>query len=213
LPPFVIYIVALVTTPIPQASLETAVKERRYPLRKQYLFSEYKKILDEADPLFIVQYPSMPVSELTQIRIRLDQEGEWKMKVIKTGLMRRVLKDVDHSLGTLSPLFHAPVAIIIPRTLKISPDDDSFAKPMRKLNEILGKDRRFYILGAKIEQMILGFSAIQTYFSSPSKKELHHRLLGLLELPMYDLVGTLISPPQTLSQSLEHYIKSQAPST
>lgn len=189
------------------------MKERRYPFRKQYLFSEYKKILAEADPLFIVQYPSMSVSELTQIRIRLDQEGEWKMKIIKTGLMRRVLKEIDHSLDILSPLFHAPVAIIIPRSLRMSSDEDSFTKPIKKLNEIIGKNRRFYILGAKIEQVILGFSTIQTYFTLSSKKELHHQLLGLLESPMHDLIGTLISPPQTLSQSLEHYIKSQTQST
>jgi ribosomal protein L10 len=196
----------LVTTQ-PSASL---TQERRYPERKQYLFLEYTRLLEEADPLFVVQYSGISAKEWTPLRIRLDQEGGLKLKVTKTGIIQRLLKREASSLNGMFSLFHAPIAVVTSKTRDMS-REDSLSTIVKRFCEIIGQDKRFYILGAKIENNVVALSEIYHYASLPCKTKLQEQLTALLESPTRALMDVLIVPSQHLTLSLEHHVKSSSP--
>lgn len=158
---------------------------------KSTIVDDVKLRLNAAPFLILIEYGGMNVIHFAELRKRLAEAGA-QCSVVKNTFLKRALKDAglasldEHLTGQTALVTGEKDICVTAKTLKTFAAE--FKKPTVRVG-ILDND-------------ILSLDQINVLASLPSKENLQAQLLGLLLMPVTQLVRTLNEPGASLARVL-----------
>lgn len=142
---------------------------------------ELKAKLENAKAIFFADYQGLTVSQIGDLRDKI-RATNGEFSVAKNTLLKIALKE-NGLPRNLEEVLRGPTAVLIATEDEIS--------PLKALVDF-AKDAELPKLKAGIyEDRILSAEELQELAKLPSKPELHAKLVGILQGPMYGLVNVL----------------------
>jgi len=153
---------------------------------------DIKASFAKAQLTILADYKGLPVSQLTDLRTKLN-ETESKFKVVKKRLAKIAIKDTtaeiltDHFTGTTA----------------ITTTEGDPTGPAKVLAEFAKKNDKLVIRVGFFADKELDLDAIKNLASLPSKEVLIGRLMGSMQAPATNLVSVLSQIPRQLVTVLQ----------
>ncbi|KAJ2731936.1 hypothetical protein H4R23_002956 [Coemansia sp. Cherry 401B] len=157
--------------------------------RKQYLFSSYDTQFAQSPALLVLQHYNLSGGELLDLRRTLKEHGAHLM-IVKSKMMKAVLRDTKYA--NLATVFTGPSAIVYWEGV-----EDQVAA-MRKTLEIVARQRKLLVMGAKFEDVLLNAEMVREFVNLPSIDQLRAQVVGVVEMPAQQLASVLGRIPQRL---------------
>lgn len=157
-------------------------------MNREQKVEEVKRIADrfeKAKALIFADYRGLKVSEMTELRAKLHENGA-EMKVVKNRLVKRVLK--DRGLTELDQFFVDPTAMA-------SAEEDAVA-PAKVLVEFAKAHEALTLKAGLMDGAILTKAQIEYLATLPSRDELLGRALASMNAPATNFVGVLAALPR-----------------
>lgn len=160
-----------------------------------------KGIFDESGVVVVTHYSGLTVAEMTDLRGKLREQGG-ALKVIKNRIAKKALEGLGDKGGDdAKGLFSGPVAIAYsPDPVAASKAAVDFAKDNDKL----------VIIGAMMEEKVLGADGVQALAKLPSLDQLRGKLVGLIQAPATKVAGVLQAPAGQLARVVSAYANKDA---
>ena len=157
---------------------------------------ELRSLLSDAKTFFLVDYQGLSADQIGRLRARVRDAGG-RMLVAKNSLVGVVLK--EQGAADLGAKLSGPTALILIGDDPVAPAKaiTDFAKDHP--ND-LPKARGGLLEGAVIEA-----DAVSRVASLPPREQLLSELLGVLQAPLAQLVGTLEAAPRNLVSVITNY--------
>lgn len=157
---------------------------------------ELRSLLGDAKTFFLVDYQGLSADQIGRLRARVRDAGG-RMLVAKNSLVGVVLK--EQGAADLGAKLSGPTALILIGDDPVAPAKaiTDFAKDHP--ND-LPKARGGLLEGAVIEA-----DAVSRVASLPPREQLLSELLGVLQAPLAQLVGTLEAAPRNLVSVITNY--------
>jgi len=160
---------------------------------KQQLINELHEKLKNAKAVFLADFRGMSVSQATSLRNDL-RKADVEYRVVKNTLLEMASKGTDKE--SLSPHYAGPTAIAF------SYDDPvAAAKVLTKAAK--EQQATFKLKAAVLTGKPITVSDIQALADLPSREVLIAKLLGTMNAPMANFVGTLAAVPGSFVRVLE----------
>ncbi|KAJ2378361.1 hypothetical protein IW150_000848 [Coemansia sp. RSA 2607] len=171
------------------AKTQTTYK-KPFTQRKQYLFSTYDEQFAASKTVLIVQHHNLSGSELTEQRRELKMAASGaRLMVVRPKMVRAVLRDTRY--GNLGEAFVGPTAIVCW-------DQDVELEAVKKAMEVVKRQKKMVLVGAKHEDMILNAQMLAGLVNLPSMETLRAQVVGVVQAPAQQLAGVLKRIPQRL---------------
>ncbi|MFH1829884.1 MAG: 50S ribosomal protein L10 [Pseudomonadota bacterium] len=149
------------------------------------------KRVDKAKVMIFADYRGLKVSEMTELRSKLRDDGS-SFKVIKNSLFKRVLKEMG--LETLEKYFEGPTALA---TSEIDP-----VNPAKALVEFAKMHDKLTLKGGYLEGRDLTLADVQSLAKMPSRETLLARVLFSFNAPATNMASVLAAVPRKLLYAL-----------
>ena len=160
---------------------------------KQELVASMHDVVSGAATVVVVHYDGLTVSEMTDLRARLRNEGA-SFKVTKNRLTKLALKGTQYE--GISDLFTGPTGI--------GYSDDAVSAP--KAIAAFAKDNeKLRILGGGMGDTVLDQAGVKALAELPSLDELRGKLVGLLQAPAQKLASVTQAPAGQLARVFGAY--------
>lgn len=158
-----------------QLPLSTLAKPRlkAHSERKTYLHSEYCNLLQSSEAVILAQHNNVSSKELVNLRTKLGKQNA-TLKILNTGMFRRVLKDSAPELAVLvtGPTCAITFKEFIPQHLKAA------------LKIVRNSDGSLLVLGGGLEKgaqrRIMDFTCIEWAGTLKNLEETRAELVGIL---------------------------------
>ena len=157
---------------------------------------ELRSLLSDAKTFFLVDYQGLSADQIGRLRARVRDVGG-RMLVAKNSLVGVVLK--EQGAADLGAKLSGPTALIL-----IGNDPVAPAKAITDF----AKDNPNDLPKAKgglLEGAVIGADAVSRVASLPPREQLLSELLGVLQAPLAQLVGTLEAAPRNLVSVITNY--------
>lgn len=157
---------------------------------------ELRGLLGDAKTFFLVDYQGLSADQIGRLRSRVREAGG-RMLVAKNSLVGVVLK--EQGAADLGAKLTGPTALILI-------GDDPVA-PAKAITDF-AKDNPNDLPKAKgglLEGAVIEAAAISRVASLPPREQLLSELLGVLQAPLAQLVGTLEAAPRNLVSVITNY--------
>ncbi len=142
---------------------------------------------EKAKAMIFADYRGLKVSEMTELRAKLRENGA-SMRVVKNRLVKRVLK--ERGLENLNEFFTGPTAIA-------SAEEDPVA-PAKILAEFAKVHGALNLKAGLMDGDVLTKAQIEHLATLPSKDVLLARVLATMNAPATNMVGVLAAIPRQL---------------
>lgn len=160
---------------------------------KQQLISELHEKLKSAKAVFLADFRGMNVSQATGLRNEL-RKADVEYRVVKNTLLELASRGTDKE--ALSAHYAGPTAIAL------SYDDPvNAAKVLTRCAK--EQQATFKLKAAVLSGKAISVADIQALADLPSREVLLAKLLGTLNAPMSNFVGTLAAVPGSFVRVLE----------
>lgn len=136
--------------------------------------------ISSAQAVFAVDYRGITVSQVKDLRVRLEDSGT-QLRVVKNSLTERAADQAG--VSELKPLLVGPTALAFVRG-----DAAMAAKVISEVNRTL---RILDFKGGLMEGTVLSAADVQSIARLPSREVLHAQLVGTIASPLSGLVRTL----------------------
>lgn len=148
----------------------------------------------ENDELFVVaHYAGLTVSEMTDLRAKLREEGA-SFKVTKNTLAKRAIEGTD--VEYLADYFSGPTGV--------ASSEDPVAAA-RVTYEFAKKNKKLVILGGGMGAKALDKAGVEQLAQLPSMDELRSKLIGLIQAPAGQLARLSKAPAGKLARVMAAY--------
>ena len=155
-------------------------------------------VFADSGAVVVTHYSGLTVAEMTDLRLRLRQEGA-KITVVKNTLAQKALAGSVGEAG--DALFTGPVAIAYgPDAVSAAKVVTAYAKDNDKLS----------VVGALMGLQVLDQSAVKSLAALPSLDELRAKIVGLVQAPATKIAGVLQAPAGQLARVLGAYAAKDA---
>lgn len=157
---------------------------------------ELRGLLGDAKTFFLVDYQGLSADQIGRLRARVRGAGG-RMLVAKNSLVGVVLR--EQGAADLGTKLTGPTALILI-------GDDPVA-PAKAITDF-AKDNPNDLPTAKgglLEGAVIEAAAISRVASLPPREQLLSELLGVLQAPLAQLVGTLEAAPRNLVSVITNY--------
>ncbi len=168
--------------------------------RKEEIVAELIEQIKGANSFYFVDYKSMPVKQMENLRNRL-KEKDTKMRVAKNTLIARAFNEVEG--------IDLPFEKLQGMTAIITNSDDILA-PAKILKEVVDKNKMPEFKGAVVEGQFFDGSQLKVLSEMPSKPEIIASILGSLDAPISGIVGSINAVMRDLASVIEVVAKKQA---
>ncbi len=163
---------------------------------KTAMIEQLKEKFANASFFYFTDSSTLTVEQVNNLRRKLFEVGV-EMKVVKNTLTRKALEALEESKG-VEPLYEVlqgPTAVMFTEVANA---------PARVIKEFRKESEKPVIKAAYIDSAIyLGDDQLEMLAALKSKEELLGDLLGLLQSPMKNLLGSLQSGEQTIMNVLK----------
>jgi large subunit ribosomal protein L10 len=164
--------------------------------KKEEILAELIKKFSEAKSVAFGQYAGMSVTQLSEMRNEMRENGV-EFRVAKKTLFRLAAKENGIELpdeiveGTVGAAFSYEDAISGPKMIKTTSKTIEVVK----------------LLGGIMEGKVLSVSEMGELADLPSKDELLAKFAGMMRAPLYGFHGALSSPLASMARALDEYAK------
>lgn len=160
---------------------------------KQQVVAELHDKLDRAKAVFLADFRGLNVGKVTELRNEL-RNAEVEYKVVKNTLLELAVKDTDKL--ALVQHFAGPTAVALSYT-----DPVAAAKILSRYE----KDQQipFKLKGGVLTGKAISVADIQALADLPSREVLLARMLGSMNAPATNFVGTLAAVPGSFVRALD----------
>lgn len=166
--------------------------------QKQEAIETLKGDFDGAGAVVVTHYMGLTVAEMTDLRLRLREQGA-QLKVVKNTLATKAL---DGSIGEEGDaLFKGPVAIAF------APDPVSAAKVTTQYAK---ENDKFSVIGGFMGQQVLDAKGVGSLATLPSLDQLRGKLIGLIQAPATKIAGVLQAPAGAVARVIGAYADKNA---
>lgn len=164
--------------------------------RNVELVKKTKEMLDASEGFILTEYRGLTVSELTELRKKLREDG-CEYKVIKNTLLRIALKELGYP--DFDSYLTGPTAVAFAKedVIKLAKDLVEFSKEKEKL----------VVKAGFVEGQVLSSEDVKKISQLPTKEELLAKLLGSLKSPLYGLASVVVAPIRGLAIALSEIAK------
>lgn len=160
---------------------------------KQQIIAELHDKLKEAKAMFLADFRGMDVDRANGLRTEL-RKASIEYKVVKNTLLERASRETDKA--ALSSHYVGPTAVVLSYE-----DPVSAAKILTRFAK--ENQNVFKLKAAILSGKAIAVPEIQALAELPSREVLVAKLLGTLNAPITNFVGTLAAVPGGLVRVLE----------
>jgi large subunit ribosomal protein L10 len=160
--------------------------------QKEEMVAGYVEKMSRSGALILTDYRGLSVAQITELRQNL-RELDGEFQVVKNSLFERALEEAGVAIPT--DQLQGPVAVGY--CLGDAPPIAKALTDFAKQTEILA------IKGAIIGNSILGPEGVKGLADLPPREVVLAQLLGSVQGPMSNLVGTITAPLRELVQVLQ----------
>lgn len=163
---------------------------------KKQLVVELKETLKERPNIYLADAGGLTVAEVSQLR-RMCHEAGVKMQVVKNTLLKKALDDAEGDYEEIYGALKSQSSVFFV--------GENLNAPAKIIKEFRGKKGEVPSLkGAYIDSAIfLGDQSLGELAALKSKQELIGDILGLLQSPIRNVMGSLDSGKNTLTGLLK----------
>lgn len=159
---------------------------------KQKSVAEIADKFEKSKSVIVIDYRGLTVDEVSRLRTQCRDAGI-EYKVIKNNILRRAADSLNYQ--NLDVLFTGPTAVAFSF-------DDAVA-PAKILSKFLKDTKKTEIKGGLLEGELIDEKAVEQLAKLPSKEELIAKMLGSMNAPITNFVGTLAAVPGSFVRVLE----------
>ena len=153
-----------------------------------------KELLSDASAVFVSEYRSLTVSQMTEVRAKLREAGG-EMKVAKNTLMRIAMKEVG--LPVVEDMTAGPNVYTVAHG-----DPVTVAKALLEFSRQKGNEA-LSIKGGVLGKKVLSAAEVEALSALPPREVLLGQLLGAIGSPLYGLVNVLSGSARMLVTCLD----------
>ncbi|MGN7611642.1 50S ribosomal protein L10 [Magnetococcales bacterium HHB-1] len=151
--------------------------------QKSEAIDEVKAHLKGAQVAIVAHYRGLTVMEMNELRKQMRQEDVW-FKVVKNTLTRRAIKGSEFE--PMGQFLNGPTGIAL---------SEDPAAPARVLSKYAKENDKLVILGGVLDGDVLTTEDVIKLSKLPSREELLAKLMGTMQAPVQNFVGTLAAIP------------------
>ena len=160
---------------------------------KKTFVSELEKIYQDANSVIITHYHGLTVSQITNLRKALRENGA-SFKIVKNTLSKIAATNVK--------LTHDPEAFSGPTAIAYSKDPVAAAKGVV---EFAKANDNLKVIGGIVNDKILNVVEVQQLAKLPSLDQLRGKIVGILQAPAANLVRIVQAPAGSLARVVQAY--------
>lgn len=152
--------------------------------QKQEVVKNIADKMAASDSLVVLDYRGLTVDEVSKLR-SLFRDAGVEYKVVKNNILKRAADSLDYK--GLDDIFKGPTAVAFGLSDAVSP-----AKILTKFVKDVKKTE---IKGGFLDGKVLTPAEVEALAKLPSKEELIAKMLGSMNAPITNFVGTLAAIP------------------
>ena len=160
---------------------------------KKTFVSELEKIYQDANSVIITHYHGLTVSQITNLRKALRENGA-SFKIVKNTLSKIAATNVK--------LTHNPEAFSGPTAIAYSKDPVAAAKGVV---EFAKANDNLKVIGGIVNDKILNVVEVQQLAKLPSLDQLRGKIVGILQAPAANLARIVQAPAGSLARVIQAY--------
>lgn len=160
---------------------------------KKTFVSELEKIYQDANSVIITHYHGLTVSQITNLRKTLRENGA-SFKIVKNTLSKIAATNVKLTYDL--EVFSGPTAIAY------SKDPVAAAKGVV---EFAKANDNLKVIGGIVNDKILNVGEVQQLAKLPSLDQLRGKIVGILQAPAANLVRIVQAPAGSLARVVQAY--------
>lgn len=165
--------------------------------RNEKSVSELRELLGETNTFFLVDYQGLSAGEIGELRRKVREAGG-RILVAKNTLINVVLS--ERGLTGLDDKLKGPTALVL-----IDEDPVEPAKALSDFAEDQANDLPSP-KGGVLQGNVVDGDALTRIAKLPSRPQLQAELVGVLQSPLSQLVGTLEGAPRNLVTVFNNYV-------
>ncbi|KAJ1990839.1 hypothetical protein GGI25_004884 [Coemansia spiralis] len=178
--------------------------KKPFTKRKQYLFAEYETQM-ALGPIVVIQFNNLSGAEQLDFRRSLKlSASNAHMMVVRPKMFKAVVRHTKYI--NMSNLFSGPSAIIY------WDQEEDVVAGMRKVIELVGKQKKIILMGAKYNDLLLNPEMMKGFVNLPNVDQLRAQVVGVLESPAQRLASAIKRVPQRLVGVLKQKADGEAQS-
>lgn len=158
---------------------------------KQEVVKEVADKFEKAQSVIVIDYRGLTVEEVSKLRTDCRNAGV-EYKVIKNNILKRAADSLNYQ--DMDDLFKGPTAVAFGF-------EDAVA-PAKILSKFLKDTKKTEIKGGLLEGEVLDANGVERLATLPSKEELIAKMLGSMNAPITNFVGTLTAIPASFVRVL-----------
>lgn len=158
---------------------------------KQEVVKEVADKFEKAQSVIVIDYRGLTVEEVSKLRTDCRNAGV-EYKVIKNNILKRAADSLNYQ--DMDDLFKGPTAVAFGF-------EDAVA-PAKILSKFLKDTKKTEIKGGLLEGEVLDANGVERLATLPSKEELIAKMLGSMNAPITNFVGTLAAIPASFVRVL-----------
>lgn len=156
---------------------------------KEQVVAELAEKLASAQATFLADYRGLTVEKATELRKKLHEAGV-EYRVVKNTLLRLASKGTD--VEAIAEHFTGPTAIAIAGADPVA--------PAKVLSDFAGDSKVFELKAGTLGAKAITVEEIKALAEMPSREQMLAKILGSLNAPASNFVGTLAAIPRQLVQ-------------
>ena len=160
---------------------------------KKTFVSELEKIYQDANSVIITHYHGLTVSQITNLRKALRENGA-SFKIVKNTLSKIAATNVK--------LTHDPEAFSGPTAIAYSKDPVAAAKGVV---EFAKANDNLKVIGGIVNDKILNVGEVQQLAKLPSLDQLRGKIVGILQAPAANLARIVQAPAGSIARVVQAY--------
>ena len=160
---------------------------------KKTFVSELEKIYQESNSVIITHYHGLTVSQITNLRKALRENGA-SFKIVKNTLSKIAATNVK--------LTHDPEAFSGPTAIAYSKDPVAAAKGVV---EFAKANDNLKVIGGIVNDKILNVGEVQQLAKLPSLDQLRGKIVGILQAPAANLARIVQAPAGSIARVIQAY--------
>jgi large subunit ribosomal protein L10 len=165
--------------------------------QKQESVEALKGVFADAGAVVVTHYMGLTVAEMTDLRLKLREQGA-SLKVVKNTLAKKAMHGASDGAHAL---FKGPVAIAY------APDPVSAAKVV---TDYAKTNDKFTVVGAMMGENVLDAKGVGALATLPSLDQIRAQILGLINAPATKVAGVLQAPAGQLARVFNAYATKDA---
>lgn len=158
---------------------------------KQEVVKDVADKFERAQSIIVIDYRGLTVDEVSKLRTDCRNAGV-EYKVIKNNILKRAADSLNYQ--DMDDLFKGPTAVAFGF-------EDAVA-PAKILSKFLKDTKKTEIKGGLLEGEVIDAAGVERLAKLPSREELIAKMLGSMNAPITNFVGTLAAIPASFVRVL-----------